>query len=377
MSSSQPHTLPAPLLHAIQELAAALSNITKCKYTSVAGLTIVLYDILLLLSDEIRLVWHKPRMNASRIAYFINRYVPPVFLIVANYQLGGFRGPLTDKVSFALKPSCTASQRNSCKVWISTASITQVLTGICATYILVLRVLALYGASRNLSIVIYTLFTISYGICMGITINAVLVIKEKAYFDPLVHVCSVKSTPEIFRFIFLTPVFFEILIGVLTFWKGLQHAYVISHASAAPMIHIMLRDGLIYFTSVVGLRLWNALIWVFLPQSLIYLGIYILWALVSTFVSRFFLNILNIASVGSVDGFSIEYATVREKERAAARQGTNTVSGVDFALQMRLRRGPHDTFDDLYTDSEMDASVPAREAHGRSKIAWEEPQHQV
>ncbi|KAG9057980.1 hypothetical protein FS842_002315 [Serendipita sp. 407] len=212
---------------------------------------------------------------------------------------------------------------------------------------------------------------------MGITINAVLVIKEKAYFDPLVHVCSVKSTPEIFRFIFLTPVFFEILIGVLTFWKGLQHAYVISHASAAPMIHIMLRDGLIYFTSVVGLRLWNALIWVFLPQSLIYLGIYILWALVSTFVSRFFLNILNIASVGSVDGFSIEYATVREKERAAARQGTNTVSGVDFALQMRLRRGPHDTFDDLYTDSEMDASVPAREAHGRSKIAWEEPQHQV
>ncbi|KAG9057979.1 hypothetical protein FS842_002314 [Serendipita sp. 407] len=99
MSSSQPHTLPAPLLHAIQELAAALSNITKCKYTSVAGLTIVLYDILLLLSDEIRLVWHKPRMNASRIAYFINRYVPPVFLIVANYQLGGFRGPLTDKLA--------------------------------------------------------------------------------------------------------------------------------------------------------------------------------------------------------------------------------------------------------------------------------------
>ncbi|KAG8797468.1 hypothetical protein FRC17_007732, partial [Serendipita sp. 399] len=256
MSASQPHTIPPALAHAIHELSVALSNLTKCKYTSVAGLTVVLYDILLLLSDEVRLIWQKPRMNASRIAYLINRYVPPVFLIVANY------------------------------------------------HILVLRVLALYGAGRTLTIVIYTLFAISYGICLGITINAVIVIKEKAYFDPLVHVCNIKSTPEIFRFIFLTPVFFEILIGGLTLWKGLQHAYVISHASAAPMIHIMLRDGLIWFTSVVGLRLWNALIWVFLPQSLIYLGIYILWALVSTFVSRFFLNILNIASTEAVDGFS-------------------------------------------------------------------------
>lgn len=84
------------------------------------------------------------------------------------------------------------------------------------------------------------------------------------------------------------------------------------------MLHIMFRDGLFWFTAVVGLRVWNATIWVFLPQSMIYLGIYILWALVSTFVSRFFLNILAVANAG-VDGFSEDYAGVRTKERAAAR----------------------------------------------------------
>ena len=111
---------------------------------------------------------------------------------------------------------------------------------------------------------------------------------------------------------------------MLTLWKAVQHAYVLSNASAAPMLYIMFRDGLFWFVAVVGLRIWNAMIWVFLPQSMIYLGIYILWSLVSTFVSRFFLNILAVANAG-VDGFSREYANERTKELAAAR----TIGGRD------------------------------------------------
>ncbi|KAG8777821.1 hypothetical protein FRC16_004029 [Serendipita sp. 398] len=94
MNSTQ--NLPLPLRHAVQELGEGLWNLSKCRYTSVAGLTVVMYDIVLLLSDEIRLVWQRPKKNPSRIAYFINRYVPPVFLIVSNYHLSGFRGPLTN-----------------------------------------------------------------------------------------------------------------------------------------------------------------------------------------------------------------------------------------------------------------------------------------
>ncbi|KAG8846209.1 hypothetical protein FRC20_003035, partial [Serendipita sp. 405] len=96
-AAQQAQNLPLPLRHAIQELGVAVANITRCKYTSVAGLTVVMYDILLLMSDETRLIWQRPKMALSRIAYFVNRYVPPVFLLVANYQLGGFRGPLTNE----------------------------------------------------------------------------------------------------------------------------------------------------------------------------------------------------------------------------------------------------------------------------------------
>ena len=44
--------MASPALNqAIQLLAETIDNLTKSKYTSAAGLTVVLYDIILLMSD--------------------------------------------------------------------------------------------------------------------------------------------------------------------------------------------------------------------------------------------------------------------------------------------------------------------------------------
>ncbi|KAG8779811.1 hypothetical protein FRC16_003314 [Serendipita sp. 398] len=326
--AQQAQNLPLPLRHAIQELGVAVANITKCKYTSVAGLTVVIYDLLLLLPDEIRLVWQRSRMAPSRIAYFVNRYVPPIFLLVANYQLGGFRGPLTNEL--------------------------QVL----ARYIFPRPSIYLY--LRNL----YTSST-------SITVEASIVLKRNAFFDPLVHICNTNHTPRIFKFIFLTPIFFEILIGALTLWKCIQHAYLISNTSSAPMIYIILRDGLIWWTLVIGLRVWNALVWVFLPQSLIYLGIYVHWALISTAVSRFFLNILDVRNPGMIDGFSTAYVTVREQEVDAARKGMLT-----FGANSTLETSPQVSLRDEYEFDEF-CIERDRIASGSSPRGETSPQAEV
>ncbi|KAG9051718.1 hypothetical protein FS842_011184, partial [Serendipita sp. 407] len=234
--------------------------------------------------------------------------------------------------------------------------------------ILVLRVLALYRADHTFTVIIYTLFAVSYGICFGITVDAAVFIQRGFYFDKLANVCNVGMTPYIFKFIFLTPIFFEILIGVLTFWKCIQHAYIISHASAAPMIHIMLRDGLIWWTLVIGLRVWNALIWVFLPHSLIYLGIYVHWALVSASVSRFFLNILDVGTQGTIDGFSTAYVTVREQEVDAARKGM-LMFGANSVLEIGPQTSPRDEYecDEFYTEMDRYASALSRRGKTRSR----------
>ncbi|KAG9056608.1 hypothetical protein FS842_010211 [Serendipita sp. 407] len=362
MNTTQPHNLPAPLLRLMEQLADAAGNLTKSKYTSVAGLTVLLYDIVLLLSDEVTLIWKRPRWSPSRFAYLINRYVPPVFLIIANYQLGGFRGQLTDNDQAAKIGSSRLQLSRSLRQrvrHVGTLSPTSVLFLTVIPDILVLRVLALYRPGRASTIAIYSLFVISYGICLGVTVHAV--VNEKLYYDRLAHVCNVKSTPKSFRFIFLAPIFFEIFIGVLTFWKCFQHAYVISHASAAPILHILLRDGLIWWVSIVGLRVWNALIVVLSPISMIYLGVYIQWALVSTLVSRLFLNVIKAVNGGSEDAFSSDYADVREKERAAARGGrSQTVINI---------QRQQDTFDFIDMDDEFDMtdlSSRCQGAHGHN-----------
>ncbi|KAG8803086.1 hypothetical protein FRC18_007389 [Serendipita sp. 400] len=119
----------------------------------------------------------------------------------------------------------------------------------------------------------------------------------------------------------------------------------------------MLRDGLIWWTLVIGLRVWNALVWVFLPQSLIYLGIYVHWALISTAVSRFFLNILDVRNPGMIDGFSTAYVTVREQEVDAARKGMFTF-GANSALETSLQVSPRDEyeFDEFCIERDCHAS---------------------
>ncbi|KAG8827779.1 hypothetical protein FRC19_000283 [Serendipita sp. 401] len=134
----------------------------------------------------------------------------------------------------------------------------------------------------------------------------------------------------------------------------------------------MLRDGLIWWTLVIGLRVWNALVWVFLPQSLIYLGIYVHWALISTAVSRFFLNILDVRNPGMIDGFSTAYFTVREQEVDAARKGILAFDA-NSALETSPQVSPRDEYECdefcIERDRIASGSSPRGETSPQSEVA--------
>lgn len=85
--------------------------------------------------------------------------------------------------------------------------------------------------------------------------------------------------------------FVEILIAVLTTWRILGHFRAIQTLSKEPIVQILTRDSVVHALAIVLLRIWNCIIWCFLPQSMLYLGIYLVWSLVSVSVSRFFLNL--------------------------------------------------------------------------------------
>ncbi|KIM33999.1 hypothetical protein M408DRAFT_325543 [Serendipita vermifera MAFF 305830] len=303
----------------LQLAKGATLNLNTSRYIMLAGLTIALYDIFLLSSDEIRLVWNSGSKMSVRLLYFFNHYVPPALLIIANYQMSPFRPPLSTNV---------------CQTWIPFALCFQVISGICSSYILLLRVIALFGSRRGINLLVYTLFFFSYGICISAAIACIISMRGgMGYYIDFGGVCSFSGNQIWFIVVMTSPILFEICAGILTFYKAFRHAYALWNAAHFPLLHSLLRDGIFFCLTMVALRLCNAFIWAMLPSGSAYLGLYLLWAPLSVMTTRFYLNIKDVATC---DPFSPEYSTMMGQMRRRA--VVNSSQATTFA------RVPHSDF---------------------------------
>ncbi|PVG03173.1 hypothetical protein CPB86DRAFT_695685 [Serendipita vermifera] len=287
----------------MQILAGAALNITNSRYLTVAGLTIAMYDIFLLFSDEIRLVWTHRSKRSIKILYFFNHYVPPIFLIIANYQIAPFRSALSTNIF-------------SCRLWIPFALCFQVISGICSSYIILLRVIALYGDHRTVNLVTYTLFYVSYGVCISAAVICIVSMREHmGYYIDLGGICNYTGNQIWFIVVMVSPILFELTAGILTICKAFKHAYALWSSASSPLLHSLLRDGIFFCMIIVALRVCNVFIWTMLPSGSAYLGLYILWAPLSVMSTRFYLNVKDVATV---DPFSPSYSTTMGQIRRRA-----------------------------------------------------------
>lgn len=71
-----------------------------------AGLTLLLYDHIMTLPDEMALIWRSPP-SFSKYAFLFNRYLVPIVLTFITVELCGFSGLFfSDRVSFKYYVSC-------------------------------------------------------------------------------------------------------------------------------------------------------------------------------------------------------------------------------------------------------------------------------
>ncbi|KAG8742328.1 hypothetical protein FRC12_015394 [Ceratobasidium sp. 428] len=73
----------------IHEIELELSHVRASRYLSAAGYVLLLYDYLLTLPDEVRLIW-PTSWSLVKVLFLINRYTVPVFLTVNNWAMSGF-----------------------------------------------------------------------------------------------------------------------------------------------------------------------------------------------------------------------------------------------------------------------------------------------
>jgi len=210
------HTLSSRLPTATEE--AIGREAVQC--SSVAALTLLLWDILITVDDEVKFIWPKP-WTLTKFLYFYSRYVP--LMVQVSILFVG-----TD-LSAALHFT-----PHDCYIW-------QVYQGIAVLsivgtvdVILMLRVVALYHGyppMRTILVLLYILELVGMSVGIGLAVPGIR-------YD---EICLVTDVPPSLAVYGGAAISFQVIVFVLTVWKFFEA--VRSGWGDVPIILLLMRDG--------------------------------------------------------------------------------------------------------------------------------------
>ncbi|KAI0087533.1 hypothetical protein BDY19DRAFT_994857 [Irpex rosettiformis] len=180
-------------------LAIQIATLTRSvSYSEVASVTVLAWDTLITLSDEVELIW-KQRWTPAKVLYLLARYLPLGFQLA----LLGINTDGTTGLHFTV---------DQCRKWMIFQAIFLQLVVTTVDIILMIRVFALYNKSRPLLIFLSTIFLaeIAY-----LSYNLATVTPRLGFAED----CFVRSSPPSFIFYWIVSLVFETLLFVLTLIK--------------------------------------------------------------------------------------------------------------------------------------------------------------
>ncbi|TFY67264.1 hypothetical protein EVG20_g4004 [Dentipellis fragilis] len=219
-----------------RELISAIQSTYATRYLSAIGLVALIYDHILTLPDEIRLIWKAPR-SFAKWAFLANRYIVALCLILVANELCGF-----NMFEF------------STQIIVRTAIIGFVLT---------------------------TMSTV------GTMIGAVIVLAPSVQWNPVVQTCVVTTTTSWYIAVWIPPMVYELLIFGLSAYSSLSRP----RSGNAKMANILHEDGLLFFLALLILRLLNIGFAAKGDPSRIFMVSYFVWSLFTITLSRCLLSI--------------------------------------------------------------------------------------
>ncbi|KAH8081343.1 hypothetical protein BXZ70DRAFT_959912 [Cristinia sonorae] len=235
--------------------------------SEIAAVTVLTYDILISLADEVELVW-KRQWTIAKVMYLVARYIPWFFeLALIAINAGGTTGLFYTPTD--------------CKRWLAVQAVILQLVITTVDVVLLLRVSALYDRNIKLMAVLSLLFCgeVAY-LCYVLSVVTPL-LKLNAH-------CFVTGSPVIFINFWIVSLIFETLLFLLTLWKFLRAAW--DGWGSRPVMQQFVTDGTWAYTLVFVVMLINSMFYKFVHSPLA--GICFNWLLttLSFAGSRLILN---------------------------------------------------------------------------------------
>lgn len=281
---------------------SAVANFRASHYLAVSGVTVLVYDYLLCLPTEIAHVWGS-RLSLPITLYYMVRYLPIVWAIVGTYHVAAI------------------GTTEFCRVYLPVQMVAQAITYIPATWILCIRVLALYQSSRWLRYLVYGSLCLTHLASLAVGSVAIESISDSISYNRTVRECT-SHPPRLLGGSLLVLLPIEILLVFLQLMHSIRHRQFLEHVSGVtlPILNALYIDGTMYFILVFALRLWAGLMLAIGTDTLFFLPIFAEYAFTSIAISRLFLHLRIVARrhLGRGDMESTEALTSASISRVAS-----------------------------------------------------------
>ncbi|KAF8876748.1 hypothetical protein BD779DRAFT_1677645 [Infundibulicybe gibba] len=222
------------------------SQLIYVYYLSLASFAILYYDYALTLQEEIERFWRNKRLTWASFLFYANRYLSVLGHIPVMYQYFWNNGSRTlQKFAKSLHPLLLSVHQYL-------AIVIQVIVGV----ILITRTYALYDRSKWALIIMLAaaVAVIGFGIwsvASGMDVDPVsTLISPVGCLLPLSAGDGIRLASA-----WTGMLFFDILIIVMTIYKSLKYY----RNGPIQLLHVLLRDGLVYFVVMAAVGLGNIL----------------------------------------------------------------------------------------------------------------------
>lgn len=242
------------------------------RYMTLVGFTILLWDHICTLDEEIQFIWTASR-SWVKILFLVNRYSTLAFLAAAACQ--------TSRLASYSDVGCGWS--------VEVIGFFEAVSLAMWDLFLLLRVHALWRKRRSIVVSTYLLYSMTYVCHVVVGLLGGVQLFSHMYFDPLAKTCVTDYRPIPFSIQWAFALFCETIMFILTIIKVIEDRRTDQFNN--PLMESLYYGQLIYNVVIIVVRVFNLLVWITSPPSLFFLGVYFIWALIATFVTRMMLHL--------------------------------------------------------------------------------------
>jgi len=268
--SSNMSSTSFPSATELKAISAMIQDLYVTRYVTIAGIVVLLYDLILCFPVELKLIW-RSQLTPPKLWYIVYRYSAFLFL-------------------FFLMNDVIAS-RNLSGEWCAwTSIVVGVLIYIADAIghgLIIYRIFILWNRDKRILRLMLLGSSVVNSVSFAFIILTVRTFADKPMFVASINACTISIKPKLLIGVWVPQILFDVYVLFLVLWNAMDRP---RHANE-NLSEMLRRDGVFFVMATWALRIQNLILCSVGSPVLGFLGISFTESLITTINSRLLLKI--------------------------------------------------------------------------------------